>query len=310
MGLIRKEAFVGAIEGGGTKYVCAVGSGPGPKMLSRQEFRMSDLPTPEQMLSAVVAWLLEQQKLHGRLEALGFASFGPIDLDPNSSTYGFITATPKPGWQQADVLGPLRRAFGTIPIGFDTDVNGAALGEYFWGAAQGLDNVLYITIGTGIGGGALVRGEPLHGLIHPEMGHLYLPRIDGDTFEGSCPYHQRCWEGLCSGPAMLARTKQPAEDLPADHPAWEYHWRYTSLALANLTFALSPQRIIVGGSLRKAGNLGEDAYFRNLRRETQVVLNGYIVSPAILSRGIETYIVPPLLGDDAGICGAIALAQC
>lgn len=303
----RRDLLVGAIEGGGTKYVCAVGTGPREKLLARTSFPTGE--NPAKLLAQVASWLKEQEGIYGQLGAIGFASFGPIDLDENSPTYGYVTSTPKPGWQMTDVLGPLRAAFGPIPIGFDTDTNGAGLGEHVWGAAAGLDDFVYITIGTGIGAGGMARGNLLHGLVHPEVGHIFLPNLPGDDFEGACPYHGRCWEGLCSGPAIRKRAGMPAEELPTDHPAWDFETRYVALAIANLVFTLSPRRVIVGGSVRKGGQLGESGFFEAVRRHLLVALNGYVVSPALQADSISNYVVPPLLGDDAGVCGAIALGQ-
>ena len=303
MSLNRPDVLVGAIEGGGTKYVCAVGTGPGEKLLARTEFATGD--DPVRLLSAVADWLREQEKSFGKLSALGFASFGPVDL-----ANGFITSTPKPGWRNTDVLGPFRRAFPGIPIGFDTDTNGAALGEYFWGHAAGLEDFIYITIGTGIGAGGMAGGRLLHGLVHPEVGHIYLLTIPGDEFAGACQFHGRCWEGLCSGPAILARTGIAAEKLPPDHPAWDLETRYIGYAIANIVCTLSPRRVIIGGSIRKGGQLGEAAFFQSVRQHLRAALNGYVVAPELLEENIPRYIVPPLLGDDAGVCGAIALGQC
>jgi fructokinase len=308
VGLSRSDVLVGAVEGGGTKYVCAVGSGPGERLLARNEFPTDD--NPAQLLAAVVDWLREQERAHGKLAAIGIASFGPVDLALDSPTYGYVTSTPKPGWQGTDVVGPFRRAFGDIPVAFDTDTNGAALGEHVWGAAAGLDDFLYLTIGTGIGAGVMVGGQLLHGLIHPEVGHLLLPRAAGDEFAGACPYHGRCWEGLCSGEAMRRRTGIAAEDLPADHPAWAYETQYTGWAIANLVLTLSPRRVILGGSVRKGGQLGEAAFFAAVRGHVKSALNGYLASPVFAGDGIGDYIVAPRLGDDAGVCGAMALGQC
>src|SRR4051812_19064442 len=198
------DVLVGGIEAGGTKFVCAVGTGPGDRMLARASFPTGDRPA--ELLATVAGWLQEQEGRHGRLRALGIASFGPVDLRPGSPTYGFITSTPKPGWQDTDVVGRLRAAFGDIPIGFDTDVNGAALGEHAWGNAAGLSDFVYITLGTGIGAGAMVGGELLHGLVHPEMGHMLLPRAPGDDFPGVCPYPRRLLGGA------LLRTGHPPPD--------------------------------------------------------------------------------------------------
>lgn len=308
MGYHRQDVLVGAIEAGGTKFVCAVGTGPGERILARCTFPTSD--DPARLLAEVADWLIQQEKAYGKLQAVGIASFGPLDLAPDSPTYGHITSTPKPGWQNTDVVGSIRQALGDIPIGFDTDVNGAALGEYYWGHAAGLSDFVYITIGTGIGAGGMAGGHLLHGLVHPEMGHMFLPRLAGDTFSGACPYHGACWEGLCSGPAIKARTGLPAEDLAPDHAVWEMLTQYTAYAIVNIICVLSPQRVIIGGSVRKAGRLGEEHFFRLIREKVQAALNGYIVSPALSGDAIQHYIVPPLLGDEAGLCGAIALGQC
>jgi len=303
----KQDIFVGAIEAGGTKFVCAVGSGPGEQLIEREQFPTS--PDPSIVLEQAAQWLRDKQAQYGPLAAIGIASFGPVDLDKASPTYGYITSTPKAGWANTDIVGPMRAAFPGIPIGFDTDVNGAGLGEKRWGAAQGLDDFIYITVGTGLGGGGMARGELLHGLVHPEMGHMGLPRVGDDTFEGACPFHGRCWEGLCSGPAVEKRAGMPAEELPPDHPAWAITTRYMAHALVNLTCVLSPSRIVIGGSVRKGGQLGEAAFFKEVRRAYREIMADYIVSPALTEDGIADYIVPPLLGDDAGVCGAIALAQ-
>jgi fructokinase len=299
--------LVAAIEAGGTKFVCAVGTGPGEGILARQRFDTGS--DPARLLDTIAAWFVAQQEVWGRIAALGVASFGPVDLDERSPTHGFITTTPKPGWQNADLLGSLRRALPRIPFGFDTDVNGAALGEGRWGAARELNDFLYVTVGTGIGGGAVAGGRVVHGLVHPEMGHIQMPRVPGDEFQGACPFHGRCWEGLCSGPAIAARAGIPAEDLPPDHPAWDATIRSMGHALATLTCVLSPRRIVLGGSVRKGGRLGEERFFAGVRRAFRETLAGYVLSPALDEHGINTFIVPPALGDDAGVCGAIALAH-
>lgn len=288
----------GGIEAGGTKFVCAVGTDP-DTLLHETRFPTT---TPDETLGRALDFFRAIQR-ETPLAALGIASFGPIDLHPTSPTYGFITSTPKPGWANTDVVGFFARELG-LPIGFDTDVNGAALGEYRWGAAQGLDTFLYLTIGTGIGGGAFVNGRLVHGLLHPEMGHIRLPRDPNrDPFEGICPYHGDCLEGLCSGPALAARWGQNAETLPADHPAWELQAHYLGLALATFICTLSPQRIILGGGVMNAPHL-----LPLVRTATQQALNGYIHVPAITEQ-IDAYIVAPGLGNRAGVLGAIALAE-
>ncbi|MFI5184548.1 MAG: ROK family protein [Vicinamibacteria bacterium] len=293
------EPMYGGIEGGGTKFVCIVGSGP-------QDVRAeARLPTtsPEATIAEALAFFKDAQSRLGPLRALGIGSFGPVDLQPGSPTFGFITSTPKPGWSNVDLAGPFLRELRT-EVFFDTDVNVAALGEWRWGAAQGLDTFVYLTVGTGIGGGGLVGGQLMHGLVHPEMGHLRLPRDPvSDPFPGACPFHGDCLEGLASGPALLARWGRPAQDLPRDHAAWPLEARYLGLALVNLICALSPQRIVMGGGVMEQPHL-----FPLVRQEVKELLNGYVRAPQILD-AIETYVVPPVLGPGAGSLGALALAS-
>ncbi|HIJ89704.1 MAG: ROK family protein [Desulfobulbaceae bacterium] len=300
----RKDALVGGIEAGGTKFVCAVGTCP--QDLHRTEFSSGD--NPEQVLAEVTNWLVEQQRERGTLQAIGIGSFGPVDLHKDSPTYGYITSTPKSGWRNTDIHGAVKKIFADIPVAFDTDVNAAALGEYYWGNGAGLQDFVYVTIGTGIGAGGMVGGRLLHGLVHPEMGHMLLPRIPGDRFAGVCPFHGACWEGLCSGPALSARSGIPAELLPPEHESWAMETHYIASAIANIVCVLSPRRVIIGGSVRKAGRLGSERFFQMIREKVQLALHEYIVSPA-LKEEVGSFIVPPLLGDDAGICGAMALAQ-
>jgi fructokinase len=289
----------GGVEAGGTKFICAVGSGPG-ELAAEARFPTT---TPAETLAATINFFQTQQARLGPLAAIGVGSFGPVDPQPGSPGYGHITSTPKPGWQNADIVGPLAQAFG-VPIGFDTDVNAAALAEGHWGAAQGLSNIIYLTVGTGIGGGALVDGRPIHGLIHPEMGHILLPHDrTADPFAGNCPYHGDCFEGLANGPALARRWGQPAETLPPDHPAWPLEAHYISLGLVQLIYSLSPQRIVLGG-----GVMAQAQLFPLIHAEVPRLLNGYVQSPWITERTAE-YIVPPSLGGYAGVLGAIALAR-
>jgi fructokinase len=284
----------GGIEAGGTKFVCAVGTGPDD---IRAETRFPTT-TPKETIEQAIAFFKQQEPI----EALGIASFGPVDPNPTSPTFGYITFTPKPGWGQTNLGGALGQAL-NIPVGFDTDVNGAALGEYRWGTAQGLDTFVYLTIGTGLGGGGLIGGQIMHGLIHPEMGHIRLPRHPADTYEGTCPFHGDCWEGMAAGPALERRWGQRAETLSPDHPAWEMEAHYLAYGLVNLICTLSPQRIIMGG-----GVMDQKQLFPLLYEKVPTLLNGYVHSPAILE-DIESYIVSPGLGNLAGVVGAIALAQ-
>jgi fructokinase len=291
--------LVGGIEAGGTKFVCAVGSGPDDV----RELVRIPTTTPQETITRSVEFFETQRNKLGPLAAIGIASFGPIDPNPGSPTYGYITSTPKPGWGNTDFAGAIARGLG-LPVGFDTDVNVAALGEWRWGEGQGLDNLIYLTIGTGIGGGGLVNGKLMHGLVHPEMGHIRVPHdLAADPYPGHCPYHGDCLEGLACGPAMYERWKEPSQDLPADHPAWALEAEYLAWALVNIICTLSPERIILGGGVMAAAQL-----FPLIRARVQQLLNGYIQSPAI-QQGIEQYIVPTGLGDRSGVLGAFVLAQ-
>lgn len=287
------------IEAGGTKFVCAVGSGP-DDIRAETSFPTT---TPNETLALALAFFREQARRCGSLAALGIASFGPVDPNAASPTFGYITTTPKAGWSNTDFGGALSRALG-LPLGFDTDVNGAALAEQRWGAAQGLDTFVYFTVGTGIGGGGMANGALMHGLVHPEMGHLLITHDRArDPFAGACPYHGDCWEGLAAGPAIEQRWGQRGETLPPEHPAWELEAHYLALGLVNTIVVLSPQRIIMGGGIMQQAQL-----FPLIRREVQRLLNGYIQAPAV-TRHIDSYIVPPALGKRAGVLGAFALAE-
>ena len=291
--------LLGGIEAGGTKFVCVVGSGPDD---IRAEVRLPTT-TPDETLGHVVRFFRDQQAQHGPLDAIGIGSFGPVDLHPASSHFGHITSTPKAGWANTDVAGPFRRELG-VPVGFDTDVNAAALGEWRYGAAQGLDTFLYLTVGTGIGGGGLVGGRVMHGLVHPEMGHVRVPHdASVDPFPGSCPFHGDCLEGLASGPAMAARWGRRPESLPAEHPAWVMEARYLALALQGFVCTLSPQRVVIGGGVMEQPHL-----LPLVRHELKALLNGYIQTPAVLT-DIDGYVVAPGLGRRSGMLGALVLAE-
>jgi len=290
-------ALFGGIEAGGTKFVCAVGTGP-HDLRNRVEFPTT---SPVETIGRVLQFFSTSTERE-TLDAIGIASFGPIDVNRSSPQYGHITSTPKLAWQNVDLVGPVRRAF-DIPVGFDTDVNGAALGERLWGAAQGLDTFVYITVGTGIGGGGLVEGHLMHGALHPEMGHMRLPHdLEADPFSGSCPFHGDCLEGLASGPAIEARWGGKGQDLPPEHKAWKLEANYLALGVANLVCTLSPQRIILGG-----GVMHQPGLLPAIRRRVLELLNGYIRVDKITQQ-IDEYIVPAQLGDNAGTLGGIALA--
>jgi fructokinase len=294
----ERGPLYGGVEGGGTKFVCVVGTGPDDV---RAETR---LPTTqaEATIGQAVAFFRDAQARLGPLAGIGIGSFGPVDLAPSSQRFGFITSTPKPGWKNVDLAGPFRDALG-LPVAFDTDVNAAALGEWRWGAARNLDTFVYLTIGTGIGGGGLVGGQLMHGLVHPEMGHLRLPRdAASDPFPGACPFHGDCLEGLASGPALLARWGRAAETLPPEHAGWALEARYLALALVNFICTLSPQRVVMGGGVMEQSHL-----FPLVRRDVKALLNDYVRAPELLE-DIDGYIVPPALGGRAGVLGALALA--
>lgn len=286
----------GGIEAGGTKFVCAVGSGP-EAIDDQVEFSTT---MPAETIGRAIRFFEAHPE---PITALGIGSFGPVDPDPASATYGTITTTPKPGWGDVDIRGQISSALG-VPVGFDTDVNAAALGEHRWGAAQDVETFVYLTVGTGIGGGAIVEGRLLHGLVHPEMGHVRVPHdLERDPFEGVCPYHGDCLEGLAAGPAIEARWGVRGEELPEDHPAWPLQAHYLALGLMAIVCILSPQRIIIGGGVMERRFL-----FPMVRSELQDLLGGYVQDPAI-TEAIDEMVVPPALGGRAGVVGAIALAE-
>jgi fructokinase len=277
-----------------------VGSGPDDIV---EEIRFQTTQVAEETIQRAIAFFRPYTR-NANLSAIGIASFGPVDLNPASPTYGYITTTPKPGWSQVDLRGTVKRAL-DLPVAFDTDVNAAAFGEHYWTLANhNLEPFVYITVGTGIGVGVLVNGHPVHGLVHPEAGHFSIPHDkEKDPFTGICPYHKDCLEGLASGPAMAERWRQDVKTLPESHPAWELEAEYISLALVNLTYAYSPQRIVLGGGVSLHPGL-----HRSVRQKVGQTLNGYIQSPLVL-KNMDEYIVPPTLGNRSGVLGAIALAM-
>lgn len=292
----RRSNMFGAIEAGGTKFICGVGTGPA-------DLKTTEFPTtsPEVTLARAIEFIRAESC--GELKSVGIGSFGPIDLHRTSLTFGYVTSTPKAGWQNYNLAGTVRDAL-AVPVGFDTDVDAAALGEARWGAAQSLNDFLYLTVGTGIGGGAIINGRVLHGLVHPEMGHIRVPHDRArDPFPGCCPYHGDCLEGLASGPAMQARWGQAAPDLPLDHPAWPLEAHYLAHGLANWTLTLSPQRILLGGGvMRQAHLIGQ------IRQELKGLLNGYVRATEVM-RDMDQYVVPPQLGTRAGVLGGLVLAE-
>ena len=285
----------GGVETGGTKWALAVGTGPD----DLRALETIPTTTPGEALEQAVAFFERE----GPVEAIGIGSFGPVDQKPDSPTWGYITTTPKPGWAYTDVAQEIRRRLG-VPVAFDTDVNAAALGEHRWGAARGLDTFSYITVGAGIGGGGMARGQLLHGLVHPEFGHIRIPHDrDDDPFEGVCPYHGDCWEGLASALALERRWGAPPADLDDDPAVWELESRYLALGIVAVICVLSPERVIVGGGVMNRPQLVE-----LVRRDVSELLNEYIVA-APLRDGLESYVTLPELGMRAGVLGAIALAE-
>ncbi|GGG61528.1 ROK family protein [Paenibacillus radicis (ex Gao et al. 2016)] len=282
---------IGAIEAGGTKFVCGIGNEEGVI-----EDRVS-FPTenPESTMANVIAYF------EGKgVEAIGIGTFGPIDIDKASPTYGHVTTTPKPGWSGFDFLGTMKRNF-DVPFGWDTDVNAAAFGEATWGAAKGLDSCVYYTVGTGIGVGVYSEGKLVHGLVHPEGGHVLTRRHADDDYEGFCPYHGDCLEGMAAGPALEKRWKVKGSELAVDHPAWALEAYYLGQAVSNVILMLSPKKVILGG-----GVMHQLQLFPMIREEVRKQLNGYVSAKEIVS-GLDSFIVPPGLGDNAGLSGSLAL---
>jgi fructokinase len=293
---VRREVIAyGGIETGGSKWECAVGGGP-------EDLRaVETIPTttPAETIGRAVAFFERE----GPVEAIGIGSFGPVDPKLSSPTWGYITTTPKPGWAYTDVGQEIRRRL-SVPVAFDTDVNAAALGEHRWGACQGLDTFCYITVGTGIGGGGMAGGKRLHGLLHPEFGHMRIPHdLDADPFPGVCPYHGDCWEGLASGRAIEARWGRPAASLDGDQAVWALEARYLALGLVSVMCVLSPERIVMGG-----GVAHHDGLLTLVQRDVLTLMNGYLEASAV-SDDIADYITLPGLGLRAGVLGAIALAE-
>ena len=284
--------ILGALEAGGTKMVCAIGNEKG-EILEQVSIHTE---TPDVTVPKLLSFFKEK-----RIEALGIACFGPIDLDRNSETYGYITTTPKLTWQNFNMVGTFKEELG-VPVGFDTDVNGSVLGEYTWGIAQGLHSCIYITIGTGVGVGVIVDGRLLHGMMHPEGGHILLHKLPQDTYEGFCPFHKNCMEGLAAGPAIEGRWGQKAFYLMDRAEVWELEAEYIAQALVNYTMLLSPQRIILGG-----GVMHQTQLLALVREKFKTLINGYIKTKEI--EDLENYIVLQSLDDKQGIMGALKLGM-
>ena len=291
--------LLGGVELGGTKCICFVGTAPDD---IRGQISVPTGSDPETTLHRLVDQLKAWAGIHGRIAGLGIASFGPIDLAVTSPTYGSITSTAKPGWRNVDVLGRLAHAF-EVPTGFDTDVNGAALAEGRWGAARGLRDFAYITVGTGVGVGLIVAGQRVHGFSHSELGHIRIVRQTGDAWPGACAFHGDCLEGLVSGPAIAARAGMRADQIPGDSLTWEPVAHALAQLLHTLMLTTAPRRILIGGGVVEA----RPALFDSVRRALVASLNGYVDLAALVG-SIDEYVVAPGLGALAGPLGALALA--
>lgn len=284
---------LGAIEMGGTKMVCAIGNELG-EVIERKTIKTTD---PDETLGKLLDYFKDKN-----IDSLGIGCFGPIDLDKSSKTYGYITTTPKDGWANTDVVGYFKSL--NVPIGFDTDVNAACLGEVTYGAGKGLDSVIYGTIGTGIGFGVYLDGRLIHGLMHTETGHMLLQKHELDKdYIGPCPYHNNCFETLASGSSIEKRWGKKAEELYDNDEVWNLEAYYISQALTNTIMCYSPKRIILGG-----GVMHNEKLIELVRKQTLECLNGYIKKEEIINH-IDEYIVLPKLGDNAGIIGTMKLGE-
>lgn len=282
----------GGIEAGGTKMICVIGDENG-RIIDRMQIPTK---TPEETMPIMIDYFKGKD-----IKALGIACFGPIDLNKDSKTYGYITSTPKLAWKNYDIVGAFKKELG-VPIGFDTDVNGSLLGEITWGCAKGLTDALYLTIGTGVGGGVMAGGKLLHGMLHPELGHIKMAVADGDTYKGKCPYHGTCFEGMAAGPAIEERWGKKAIELADDDKVWDLESTYIAQALSTYILTLSPQIIILGG-----GVMHQEQLFPLIRKKVLEQLNGYVLTKEL--KDIDNYIVPASLNDDQGIMGSIKLAM-
>jgi fructokinase len=294
----NQSRVYGAVEAGGTKFVCAIGDENGT-VLKEARFPTEGATST---LARTRLFLREGSEEFGAFSGLGIGSFGPVELDRRSPQYGYITGTPKPGWAGTDIVGALAPEF-SCAVGFDTDVNAAALAEHRWGCAQDVQSFVYLTIGTGIGGGVVIDGKPIHGAMHPEIGHLFPRRHPRDTgFPGICPFHADCMEGVASGPAIQARSGASLADLDTAHMQWELEADYLGQLCAQLVLALSPQRIVMGG-----GVMNQVRLLGPVRRRMRHWLGGYIDRNDVQSDD-SGFIVTPALADRAGVLGALALA--
>lgn len=292
--MLKTGTAFGGVEAGGTKFTCVIGTGPG----AIEARAVIPTTSPGETLDRVAEFFAASAGRR-RLAGVGVASFGPVDLCRDSPTYGHILGTPKSQWRNVDLLGAIASATGDPDPAFDTDVNGSALAEYLWGATPEVDPLVYITVGTGIGGGAIINARPLHGRVHPEMGHLRLPLNPKDSRPGCCPYHGACLEGLASGRAIAERYGADPRTIPDGHPVWPLTTGYLALGIANIILTLAPRRVVVGGGVSRR------IIWPLLYERLDSLLAGY---PAAVVSWAE-YVMPPRLGDDAGPLGAIALAR-
>jgi fructokinase len=292
------STLYGGIEAGGTKIVCLVGSGP-DTVVALERFPTT---TPEETIARMLGFFRAQRDVGYEPAAIGFASFGPVELRNGHPEYGFITTTPKPYWSNTDVAGPIASGLG-LPVAFDTDVNGAALGEGRWGAAAGLSTFVYITVGTGIGAGAVVNGAVAHGLVHAEMGHVIVDREPGDDYPGRCPFHADCFEGMAAGPAIEARFGVRAENLEGADLTQAVEWEagYLASGIRNMVYILAPERVVIGGGVAELPGL-----FPLLRRKLTASLGGY---PGLKEHESDDFVVPAALGGMAGPLGSLVLAE-
>lgn len=281
---------IGALEAGGTKMVCAVGDENG-QILERVSIVTEN---PDKTMPEILEFFRQYT-----LDAIGIGTFGPVDLDRTSPTYGYITSTPKISWRNFNLLGSMKREF-AVPIGLDTDVNASAIGEASYGITRGLDSSIYITVGTGIGVGVILDGKAVHGMQHPEAGHILLVRHPEDNYTGRCPYHPNCLEGLASGPAIEERFGVKAAELPGDSLAWEIESFYLAQALVDFTLVYSPKRIVLGG-----GVMHQKQLFPKIREKYREMLNHYVDTPYV--KNLNNYIVPYSLDDNQGIMGCIRI---
>ena len=283
--------LIGALEAGGTKMVCAVGTEDG-KIIDRISFLTGN---QEETIQKIIQYFFKW-----KIEALGIGCFGPVDLNKNSKTYGFIMNTPKKGWSYCNVAGRFAGIL-KVPVGFDTDVNGAVLGEVTYGAAKGVNSAIYITVGTGIGVGVYINGALLHGLAHPEAGHILISRDRNDKYQGCCRFHTDCAESLASGSAILGRYGIPADKLSNREEVWNMEGYYLGQAITNYILSYSPEKVILWG-----GVMHQKQLLQIVREQVVKQLNGYITNEMLIDR-IDDYIVEPALGDNAGIAGALKL---